>query len=444
MTEPSRTAKNDTVDNPDRRQKNLSFARENSTYNREWFFDLKEKVEGGEPYAYINADVPTEIFKAMDLPVVVNQWWSAVVSAKQKSAEYLGILNERGYGPNLCQYCSLGFASSLARHEEDAPWGGLPVPTVVVSSGRCGSDRKIFDLWAREHDIPFFCLEQAVVSDPQTDNWVERGRYEWEAIYGKRTIDTLVEQYRELIDFLEIHTGRTFDRDKLAMIMEISNEQEEYYASTRELIARTSPAPLNIADQIPGVMIPQWHRGTEWGRDRARLFYEETRRKVEAGEGVVEKENARLMWLGTGLWHNLAFYEHFQKQYGAVFVWSIYLAIASDGYPTYGDDPLRALAGRMTKIFGIMYTLPLNTEWIRNEIHRYGIDGVVSLHAGNNTAEGGVCQQNIGYNHFLHRVLEETGVPICYIGANTVDSRSWDDERINHQVADFLESRVLT
>ena len=443
MTDSSKTVDSASADHS-RRQKNLSFAKENSTYNREWFFALKEQVAAGEPYAYINADVPTEIFKAMDLPVIVNQWWSAVVSAKQKSSEYLGILNERGYGANLCQYCSLGFASSLAKNTEEAPWGGLPVPTVVVSSARCGADRKIFDLWSKEHDIPFFCFEQAVVAAPQVDNWVARGRHDWEAIYGKRTIDTLVDQYYELIAFLEKHTGRIFDKEKLAQIMEISNEQEEYYASIRELIAKTSPTPLNIADQIPGVMIPQWHRGTEWGRDRAKLFYEETKRKVDNGEGVVEKENARLMWLGTGLWHNLTFYEHFQETYGAVFVWSIYLAIASDAYPTYGEDPLRTLAGRMTKIFGIMYTAPLNTQWIKNEIERYSIDGVVSLHAGANTPEGGVCQQNIGYRYFLHRVLADAGVPICYIGANTVDSRGWDDGRVTQQVADFLESRVLS
>ena len=31
-------------------------------------------------------------------------------------------------------------------------------------------------------------------------------------------------------------------------------------------------------------------------------------------------EKTRLMWLGTGLWHNLSFYEYFQREHGAVFV----------------------------------------------------------------------------------------------------------------------------
>src|SRR5580700_1328043 len=75
----------------------LSFAKENSAYNRDWFSGLKRQVEAGAPLAFVNADVPTEIFKAMDIPVVVNQWWAAVVAAKQKSADYLGKLNAQGY-----------------------------------------------------------------------------------------------------------------------------------------------------------------------------------------------------------------------------------------------------------------------------------------------------------------------------------------------------------
>ena len=68
------------------RTKNLSFAKENSEFNREWFMDLRRRVEAGEPFAFVNADVPTEIFKAMDIPVVVNQWWASVVAASTASA----------------------------------------------------------------------------------------------------------------------------------------------------------------------------------------------------------------------------------------------------------------------------------------------------------------------------------------------------------------------
>ena len=50
----------------------------------DWFLRTKERP-ACEPFAIVNADVPQEIFRAMDLPYVVNQWWAAVCSAKQLS-----------------------------------------------------------------------------------------------------------------------------------------------------------------------------------------------------------------------------------------------------------------------------------------------------------------------------------------------------------------------
>jgi len=419
------------------RAKNLSFAKENSAYNRDWFAGVRARVEAGEPYAYVNADVPTEIFKAMDVPVVVNQWWSSVIAAKQKSAGYLDQLNAQGYGKSLCKYCSLGLAGALAE-DADPPWGGLPRPAMLVTGNDCNGSSKIFDLMARRFETPLFVLERAAARPPEGTDWLSRSRTDWEEIFGSDAIDALVVQYRGLISFIEETTGRTFDEGKLAEVMDLVNEQEEYYFKTRELIAKARPAPLNIADQMPATMIPQWHRGTEWARDRAKQFYEETARKVAAGEAAAPNEKTRLMWLGTGLWHNLSFYEYFQREHGAVFIWSIYLAIAADGYPTYGDDPLRALAGRMTKIFNILGVPPFNTDWFAAEAVKAGIDGVVSLTGGTEDD----CREAFGHHYLVRRALEKVGVPMLRLGVDNVDARGWDDEAVKARVEQWLKDEV--
>ncbi|MFC3068901.1 2-hydroxyacyl-CoA dehydratase subunit D [Phenylobacterium soli] len=422
------------------REKNLSFARENSAYNKAWFEDLQRRAAAGEPIAFVNADVPTEIFKAMDIPVVVNQWWSSVIAAKQKSAQYLGALNALGYRQNLCKYCALGFAATLEPNPEEAPWGGLPTPSIVVSGNECNALQKIFELWARKFDIPFVLLETATIEAPDSADWTSRARRDWESVFGARAIDLLTDQYRELIATLEKLTGRTFDAERLRRINDLVNEQEEYYFKARELISATRPAPVNIADQMPATMIPQWHRGTEWARDRARLFYEELERKAAAGEAAAPNEQVRLMWIGTGLWYNLDFYAHFQERYGAVFVWSIYLSIAADAYATYGDDPLRALAGRMTKIARIMHTPPFNVAWYVAEAKKAGVDAIVSLGEG----EGGEgCREVFGYTHLLRKGFEDAGIPYLSLGVDNVDARSWDEDAIRARVGDFIEAEVL-
>lgn len=420
------------------RARNLSFARENSAYNRAWFEDLRKRAAAGEAFAYVNADVPTEIFKAMDIPVVVNQWWSSVISAKQKSATYLDQLNAAGYRRNLCKYCSLGYAATFEDDPAEAPWGGLPTPTILVTGNDCNGSQKIFRLWAEKYNAPLFTIERSAANAPHMPGWLERARTDWEEIFGKSAIDALVVQYRELIAFLEQHTSKTLDMGKLREVLELVNEQEEYYAKTRDLIARTSPAPVNIADQMPATMIPQWHRGGEWARDRAKLFYEETQRRVETGEAAAPNEKLRLMWLGTGLWYNLGFYEHFEREHGAVFVWSIYLSIAADAYATYGEDPLRVLAGRMTKIYNILQMPPYNTDWYEREARNARIDGVVSLTGG--TTDD--CRETFGHHYLIRRALERAGVPLLRLGVDNADARSWDDAAITKRVEQFLEEEV--
>ncbi len=421
------------------RERNLSFAKENSAYNREWFSSLRQEVLRGTPFAFVNADTPTEIFKAMGVPVVVNQWWASVVAAKQKSADYLGQLNALGYRSSLCKYCSLAYASTLETDPESAPWGGLPTPAVVVSSNDCGSLHKVFELWSERFDIPFFRLDRLAIQPPRTADWLDNLNSGWEEIFGSDAIDYLTERYKDLIGFLEDHTGQRFNPDRLRAVMDLVNRQEKYYFQTRELISAARPAPVNIADQMPATMIPQWHRGTEWGLSRAQIFHEETERRVAAGEAAAPNEQVRLMWLGTGLWYNLGFYEYFQQRYGAVFVWSIYTAIAADAYPTYGPDPLRALAGRMTKIQALLNTAPYNIEWFKREAQKAGINGVVSLTGGTEDD----CRETFGQHHLLRRAFEDIGVPVLRLGVDNADARSFDDEAIRARVGAFIETEIL-
>ena len=77
-----------------------------SAYQKEWFAGLADRVKAGEDFAYLNADVPMEIFRAMDIPFVVNQWWAAICGAKRMTAKYYGLLNKAGYRDDLCSYCA--------------------------------------------------------------------------------------------------------------------------------------------------------------------------------------------------------------------------------------------------------------------------------------------------------------------------------------------------
>ena len=414
-----------------------TFARENAAYNREWFKDLQTRVNAGEPFAYVHINVPLEIFRAMGVHVVVNQWWSSVVGAKRKTLRYKNMLKDRGYRDNMCDYCSSGLASLMETDPAEAPWGGLPKPTVIVSGKACSAVEKIFDIFSEEYDIPHLSVDVAgspvsisdVVSD-LSDHWMDH--------YDDRQIEAYVEQYRSIISFLEQHTGRTFSYTKFKQIMALANEQETYYQKTRDLIIQSRPTPLNIADQLPATVIPQWHRGTEWARDRAKVFYENTKAMAEAGVVACEDEKYRLMWLGVGLWQNLGFYNYFAETYGAVFSWNEYLALAADGYRVAdGEDPLQTVAARMVNVMSVVR----NDQWYLDQAIAAELDGVVLMGIGA-PDEGGTCGYSFSRPATTISLLRRAGIPVCEIQGDPVNPARFDEAGIKEKIGRFLVEEV--
>lgn len=405
-----------------------------TSYQKEWFLNLRKNVENGEPFAFVNADVPQEIFRAMDIPYVVNQWWSSVCSAKQMAPYYLDLLNEQGYRKDLCRYCSLALATSFDPTPENGPWGGLPKPTVAVTKLTCDSQTKIFELWAQRLGVPFYPLENTIPKKIPA-NWWEETTYNWDKVFEPHRLDYMIEDYKGLIRFLELHTGKAFSEVRFKEVMRLVNEQAEYNRKTRDLIAKTIPAPVSITDTVPAVMVPQWQRGTQWAVDMAKSLYEEVKELVQNQKAVCEKENVRLMWLGRGLWFNLGFYQHFEKKYGAAFIWSIYLGIAADGYTRYGEDLFRALVSRSAGLEDMLHMPPWNSDWYINEAKNNKIDGVVHIISDS-------CTQSAGGTYFIKEAFEEAGIPILQLHADPVDPRGWDNDKMINEIEMFIEKQL--
>lgn len=335
--------------------KRLRATAEASAYQKEWFQGLRDRVATGEDFAYLNADVPMEIFRAMDIPFVVNQWWAAICGAKQMTRKYYGLLREAGYRDDLCSYCATAFAESLDPddHALDAdgkplgPWGGLPDPTIAVTRLTCDCQSKIFELFAQNHGAAFYAMENTVARKTPP-NWWELAPERWEEMYDTDRLDAAVEELKELIRFLEMKTGKMFDINRLQEVMDNINQQETYYGMIRDMVADSSPVPVTVVDTINAVMPAQWQRGSRWAVEHAARMYEEICGIQARGEYPVPNEKYRLMWLGRGIWHDFGFYQNFEEKYGAVFMWSMYLAMGADAYRRYHveKDPLRALAAR--------------------------------------------------------------------------------------------------
>ena len=421
-----------------RSRKDLAATSAATAYQKAFGAELKRRVvEDGEPFVVAQADTPHEIFHAMDIPLITNQWWSAYISAKQLSEPYFDAMVERGYPANSCKYCSLGLACTLANDPETAPWGGLPTPTALVARLTCDCIQHVFSQWAKALDTDFFPIEAPAWTHKEPD-WFEHSHEHWERVYQPDRIALLVEEMGDLIALLERKTGRTFDEARLHSLMEGINEQEGYIAEAAAMIGEARPCPVSIADQMPNTMIPQWHRGSDWAIAHAKRFRDEVAERVEAGIGVAQDERIRLMWIGAGVWHDPGFYQSLEDQLGAVFVWSMYMPFAGPQYiRAIQGRPMHALASRICSMNEVLHLPPWMNGWMASEAERCGIDAAVMLlPPENRLSQSGTKLTALA--------LRDAGVPVLMLDADMVDAKNWDREAIKGRVEAFLDEAGLT
>ena len=398
-----------------------------------WFGALRRRVfESGAPYAIVQADMPLELFQVMDVPTVSNQWWAAVVSAKQLAPYYLDKLNEAGFHAGLCRYCSLSMASTLLGDPGRAPWGGLPKPALLAARLTCDCVQRVFETWARGLGTELILLD-APAATHLPPRWWEQSRYRWRELYEDHRLRFMVLQFERLIGGLERISGRRFELDRLRSLMDQVNRQEEYFEEARQAIREAPQTPVRMQEQITNVMAAQWQRGSDWAVSHARAFRDEVVHRASQGIAAYPQERLRVMWIGAGLWYDLDFYTAFEESHGAVFVWSMYLAFGPDGYIRYGlDDPLLALASRTVSMNEQLHNPPWANEWIVDQARAHRIDAAFVL-----TPLG--TRPSATGTRFVEIALEEAGIPVFSVHADMVDSRLWDAGLMRRKAAEFLD-----
>jgi hypothetical protein len=416
-----------------RSRKTLNSVASFGAFQRNWFKELREKVLAGTSLAVVNANSPQEILRAMDLPFVVNQWWASIVAAKQQSNRYFHLLRDHGYPSDAEAYSAQGIAATFDHDELLAPWGGLPRPAFVQAPLGSDATPRIFEHWARETGADLFLFERSI--ETRLDfpiDWWDSMATRWDSVLEEERINLMVAELEMLIQRIEANTDRRFDKEKFSEIMELINSQENYYRMTRDLIAAAHPAPVSIVDTMPATMVPQWHRGTAWARDAARDFYNEVRARHESGASACPSEKLRLMWVGRGMWNDMAFYQRWEASHGAVFIWSMYLSLAADGYirsTANGQDPMRALAARFITMGDELRMPTWAGAWHVREAMSHGVDGAVAL----NDADP-----------FVLRALRRAGIPVLSLNIDNYNHEASDTGAVDRQIVAFLEGPAHT
>lgn len=412
-----------------RSRKSLRLAADFSQHQRDWFQSVRRRAHDGEPFAVIGADAPQELLRAFDLPFVVNQWWASIVAAKQHSGRYLQLLRAQGYPTDAEAYSAQGLAAVFDDAAAQAPWGGLPRPGLLMAMNGTAATAGIYRSWAAETGARLLLFDRTTEKRIDLyDDWWDRLPTDWDRSLEADRLDLLEAQFGEAVDAIQAFSGRRFDEARLREVMALVNQQEDCYRRTRDLIARAPQAPVSVADTMPAVMVPQWHRGTPWGVQAAQALHDEVRQRVEQGQAVCSGERIRLMWVGRGLWSRMAFYQQWEASHGAVFVWSMYLGLAADGYLRHlgdGQSALRALASRFVTMGDELRMPTWAGAWHVKEARLHRVDAAVAVDDA---------------DALVLAALERAGVPVLRLELDNFGAAPQALSRAEAAVGRFLDA----
>jgi benzoyl-CoA reductase subunit B len=381
---------------------------------RQWAADTRASVAAGGPFGICNGDECEEIFTAMGIPVLAINYWNYLILAQGKRDRMTALLHEAGYpGEHF-----FGFALAASLSPEDAPWGGLPNPSIIAASTRNEMETRVCELWAERLGCPSMVMDFSFPSPPFRPlprDWWARLYDQWEMMVDADRLDYRVGLERRFIARTEALTGRRFDDAVLAEAMARINVQMERWAEAQAMIAAAPQCPVHIRDQI-SIYQAMWHRGTERGIELIREYCDEVAQRVAEGFAAYPDERLRLYYsVQVPPWHAAI-----EERYGAVAVCCSYTNIPDLYRRTFDPaDPLRALAARHMMLF----------DW-----GPYRIIDVASRHRCDAAI---VVEQAMGNGPSRQQqIVEEAGIPYLAI------PRAADDAEIRAMIGTFIETRL--
>ncbi len=370
------------------------------------------------------------VLAAFDVVSIWNENYASICASKKVQQPFLEVAELEGYVLEICGYTriSLGF-SCLWRQQgapsPEAPEGGMPQPDLLITnSANCDPRQKFMQALQRYWDVPAFCLD--VVWPPQgADLEAVKGYY----------IQYLTEELKSLAAFLEKHTGKKLDRDKLQYYLQLQNDVHGVYYEINKL-RRAVPCPMGSLDAFP-LVLPSFYFSCE-PESLAFLTQvrDELKERVSQKIGAIDPEKYRLLWgLAPPPWYALPLFSYLESL-GAIIIGEHGYYI---GQPSQIEvaDPLETLAWRQWERFTEKYhnvsfpNIPkLDAEWIEEA----KVDGLVMQI--NPSCRDGTA--NIYYRDEIEKILQRK-IPALFIETDMIDARTYSEAEVKAQVAAFIE-----
>lgn len=254
-----------------------------------------------------------------------------------------------------------------------------------------------------------------------------------------RDYEYVAAQYKEMIRFIEKHTGAKYDFEKVKALVEETNRQYEIWNEVNELMA-ASPCPMPsfaVGDAF-WALTQHLPAGDPRATALMTAVRDVCRANVEKGVGPVMDEQFRFFWPDLNpLWGD-KLGGWLAEEWGAVVVSSFQQMTPYEAVDTSSEDAM--LKGLARRSIAEVPMIRQGRGWVdvmvadlQQSIQDYNIDAVLfSGHMGH--------KDQSGVTKFMKQVCRDQKVPLLTLTTSLFDERYTPLEKVKNDISNFLSA----
>ncbi|MBW2524080.1 MAG: 2-hydroxyacyl-CoA dehydratase [Deltaproteobacteria bacterium] len=379
---------------------------------------LFDYVDAGHPFVWYNLGFNSELVWAFDdvYPLTIETLGvlNNLLGNIQHSLDFIDAAQAAGVPEDCCS------ADKLAVGAIQKGLYPPPVCTVAINTP-CDSQVMGTQVMAELTGVPMFVVDVPYYHDDSSVHHVAR-------------------QLGQLIPFLERHTGRRLDVDRLRHACELSNQTTE---AIWEWLEWRKQVPLTQSSKLVSFTLVMQivFTGTQEGVDVARALAREARERCQRNERFFE-ERVRAVWYQDPVWTDLQIYDWFERELG--------LTVPIDVFGYYAQEGLIDTASLESMLFGLARKLcnchPMARQF-RSDMGVY-IRDFMHLHEAWK-ADCGIFAGHIACKHawggigLFREACRRADIPLLVFEFDMFDPRITPYDDIYFEVERFVNEIVL-
>jgi benzoyl-CoA reductase/2-hydroxyglutaryl-CoA dehydratase subunit BcrC/BadD/HgdB len=355
---------------------------------------------------------PLEIYEAMDIRGLFNEFWGGIsdLSGKLESVPAaLSISTSIGTPGEVCS-----FFRNMDGLMEAGVW---PRSDMFLYATSVCDNVKAFHTLGRRYNIPSFGMERSYY--PFTEHAIEHWKNE----------------YKRLIAFLEEQTGKRLDYDRLKEVVARSYRLTELQLEIDKLVGHV-PTPMGPECYAGPLLAIRLLPGTQQAIDFSVELRDELQERVDNGIGAIDNERFRVLWSSFTPFFDPGLEAFMKEKYGAITVADMLAHWRGESkWMLDPDDPLGNLAYRTVLAPGnCQYSSGVDVGTVLSDLCRQAKVDVAIFN--NNWG----CKTGAAYGPIVKdELMRLVNVPTLTINCDVIDSTFITRAEVESQMDSFFE-----